>query len=213
LPHLELVLFRLVLFSLVGVIAFFLLIGGYGILRALRIPTSWVAWIVGTLLIAASILLCLSILLPGQFGEARIPGNLLGLMSFLVAVNSASQWTTRQWYVHIGKRTTSLLVKGSRNILLFLRKHHVFFGWVVALTAIGHTVYYLPILLRVQQYEVITGFIALGILALSALLGMWIWLQVTVRKQRMPQGVHTVHSALAIAFFVTLMVHMILAGA
>src|SRR5439155_21699712 len=136
--------------------------------------------------------------------------NLLGLVSFLVAVYSASQWTTRQWYVRTRKRTISLLVKGSRNILLFLRKHHTFFGWVVALTAIGHTVYYLPILSQVRQYEVITGFIALGILALSVLLGMWMWLHVTVRKQRMPQRVHAIHSILTIGFFVTLMVHMML---
>src|SRR5438128_180862 len=103
-PSLEMILFRLILFSVLGAVAFFLLVGGYGILRVLRIPASWVAWLVGTLLIAASVLLCLSVLLPNQFGEARISGNLLGLVSFLVAVNSASQWTTRQWYIYIRKR-------------------------------------------------------------------------------------------------------------
>jgi len=99
-------------------------------------------------------------------------------------------------------------VKGARTILLFVRKHHTFFGWVVTLTALGHMVAYLPVLSGVQQYEVITGFIALGILALSVLLGMWIWFQVTVRKQRMPQTVHTIHAILAIAFFVVLLLHM-----
>jgi hypothetical protein len=212
-PVLETILFRVIFFSILGTIIFFLLMGGYGVLRGLRIPVDWVTWIIGTLFMAASVLLCLSILLPNWFGEARISGNLLGLVSFLVAVNSASQWTVRRWYVSIKRRTTSLLVNGSRNILLFLRKHHVLFGWVVALTAIGHTVYYLPILAQLRQHEVITGFIALGILVLSVLLGIWIWLNVTVRKQRMPQRVHTIHSALAIAFFATLMVHMMLAGA
>lgn len=201
---------RLIFFPLLGMIDFFLLIGGYSVLRGLRISADWVTWISGTLLMAASVVLCISFLRANHVGGTSGFSNLLGLVSFLIAIYSASQWILRQWYVRIKKHTTSLLVKGSRNILLFLRKHHIFFGWVVTLTAIGHMVYYLPVLSGIRQYEVISGFITLGILALSMLLGMWIWLHVTVRKQRMPQRVHMIHSALAIAFFVTLLVHMML---
>lgn len=204
----EATFFRVIVFSVLGTVDYFLLIGGYSILRGLRISVNWVTWILGTLLMAASAVLCLSILFPNHFGAARKLGNLLGVIAFLVAVYSASQWTTRQWYVQLKRRTTSVLVQGSRNVLLFLRKHHIFFGWVATLTTLGHMAYYLPILAQSQQYEIISGFIALGILALIVLLGMWIWLQTTVRKQRTPRMVQTIHSVLAVAFLVVLLAHM-----
>src|SRR5438105_5608513 len=146
----EAIFVRLIFLSVMGTVDFVLLIGGYGVLRLLRISVNWVTWVTGTLLIAASVLFCLSVLLPNHFlGETHASGNLLGLVSFLVAVHSASQWTARQWYVRVRKSTASLLVGGSRNFLLFLRRHHVFLGWVVALTAISHTVDYLPILANI----------------------------------------------------------------
>src|SRR5438132_10858071 len=46
-PTLEAIFLRLIFFSILGTIDFFLLIGGYGILRGLRIPVNW---IIGTLL-------------------------------------------------------------------------------------------------------------------------------------------------------------------
>src|SRR5437763_16931838 len=96
---LETIVLRLIFFSVLGTIDFFVLIGGYGILRGLRMPVNWVIWTIGSLLIAASVLLCLSIVSPNPLGDAPGSGNLLGLVSFLVAVYSASQWTIREWYV------------------------------------------------------------------------------------------------------------------
>jgi hypothetical protein len=203
-------LLRAIFFNiLLGTIGFSLLIGGYSVLRRLRISVDRVTRIVGTVLMAASVVLCLSILRPDFDGRTSGYGNLLGRLSFIVAIYSASQWTTRQWYMRVKRRTTSWLVRGSKNVLLFLYKQHTFFGWVVTLTAIGHMVPYLPVLKEVRQYDAITGFIALGILVFMVLLGMWMWFQVTVKKQPMPQRVHTIHAVLAIAFFVTLLLHMV----
>src|SRR5437773_470803 len=114
---LEKILLRLTLFTTLGTVAFFLLVIGYGILRGLRIPVDWVTWTIGIVIMAANVLLCLSVILPGKLGEMRGSGNLLGLVCFLVAVYSASQWTTRQWYVRIKTSTISLLVKGIEEYL------------------------------------------------------------------------------------------------
>ena len=156
----------------------------------------------------ASVVFCLFLLIPNHFTRIHVFGNLLGVIAFLIAVYSASQWTMRHWYVRVKKHTVALLAKGSRDILLFLRKHHMFFGWVVTLTTLAHMVYYLPVMFQFQQYKIVTGFIALGALALLVLLGMWIWLQTAIRKKRMPKVVQTIHSALTIVFLVVLVLHM-----
>jgi len=69
-------------------------------------------------------------------------------------------------------------------------------------------VFFFPILSRMSGYEEITGFIAIGILALSVILGVWLWIESSWRKRRTPKAVHTLHSALSIAFFVVLFLHI-----
>lgn len=199
---------RLILLSILATIDFFFLIGSYGVLSVLRIPVNWVTWIIGSLIIAASAALCVSIVIPNSLMLGNGYSNILGVLSFAVAVYTANQWTTRKWYVAIKKRAGAVLVKPSRNVLLFLRKYHLFFGWVVAAAAVAHAVYFLPILTRVSWYEVVTGFVALGILGLSVVLGVSMWVMVSVRKKPMPKIVHTVHAALTIAFFIALVLHV-----
>jgi hypothetical protein len=203
-PIITATVLSLVLFFMLALIGFFFLIGSYALLRLLRVPVNWITWVIGTLIMAASVVFTISVLTPGHLSISSHDSGLLGGLSFLVAVYSAGQWAMRRWYVSIKKHTASFLVKGSRDILLFLRKHHPFFGWIVALAAIGHMVYYLPILSAFTEYVIITGFVALGTLIVLVLLGGWIWVQAAVRKQRIPKVVYRVHSALAIVFFVTL---------
>lgn len=91
---------------------------------------------------------------------------------------------------------------------MFLRKHHIFFGWIIGAGSIAHMAIFLPILTRISVYETITGFIAIGILGLMVLLGAWLWIQTALYKRRMPKIVHTVHSSLTIAFFLVLFLHI-----
>ena len=100
------------------------------------------------------------------------------------------------------------LVQASKNLLMFLRKHHQFFGWIVLAGAVGHMVFFFPILSRMSGYEEVTGFISIGILALSVILGVWLWIECSWRKRRTPKVVHTLHCALTIAFFIALFLHI-----
>ncbi len=205
----ESLLARSSVYTILATIDFFMLLGSYGFLRLIRISANWVTWIIGSLIILASTLLCLSLLLPQQqqLAPFRGTGNLLGALSFLVAVYTAAQWITRQWYVLIKKRTKSVIVTGSKYVLLFLRKHHQFFGWVITCAALAHMVFFLPVLNQVREYEVVTGFVALGILAISVVLGCWLWLLARMKK-RAPKSIHSIHATLTIAFFVALFMHM-----
>ncbi len=106
------------------------------------------------------------------------------------------------------EQTGSQQPRNKKNVLLFLRKHHQFFGWIVVAGAVGHMVFFFPILSTISVYEEVTGFIAIGILALSVILGMWLWIESSWRKRRMPKAVHTLHAALTIAFFLVLFLHI-----
>src|SRR5437763_3407556 len=150
-------------------------LGGYSLLRILRISVNWVVWIFGYLIIVASAALCYSVSSPIYSSLEARAGNILGTLSFLIAMYAVSQWISRQWYVFIKKRALSFAAQQSRNFLLFVRKHHPFFGWIVAATAVAHMTVYLPRLSEVRDYEVTTGFIAIGLLALSIPFGVWIW--------------------------------------
>lgn len=204
----EIVMRSILLLILCGInFGFFL--GGYGVLRYLHISVNLVTWILGSGIIALSMGVCLAIFLPGLTPMSfRFGGNLVGLFSLLVAVYAASQWVTRQWFVKMKRRAEKWLIQASKQVLMFLRKQHVFFGWIVVAGAVGHMVFFFPTLSSINTYEEITGFIAIGILALMVILGIWLWLQTSWRKQRMPKTVHTVHSALTIAFFLMLFLHI-----
>lgn len=194
----------LILFSILSIIGSFFFIGIYAALRVLRISVNWVTWMVGTVIMVASIVLSFSALISGHPMALSRYSSLLGGVSSLVAIFSAGQWVIRRWYVSIKRYAASSLVKWSKDLLLFLRRYHPFFGWIVTLTAVAHMIYYLPMLSRFTPYEIITGFIAMGVLVISVLLGYSIWLQTTVRKQRVLKRTYTIHSILAIAFFAIL---------
>jgi hypothetical protein len=186
----------------------FLLIS-YGVLRALRISVNWTTWIAGSLIILASAVLCLTIALPTLFPvPVKASGNLLGLIAFFVAIYAASQWITRQWFLRAKKGVDESLKQFIKHLLVFVRQHHIFFGLVVGAGAVAHMIFFFPILARISFYEEVTGFVAIGILALMALLGLWLWIESTLRKRRMPKTVHTIHAALTIAFFVVLFLHI-----
>jgi hypothetical protein len=202
-------LMRSVLLLILCGIDFAFLLGGYSILRILHISVNWVTWIIGSFIIELSLAVCVAILIPTlvPMGIGRA-GNLVGVLSFFIAVYAASQWIIRQWYLNIKRQSRKWLVQASKNLLMFLRKHHQFFGWIVLAGAVGHMVFFFPILSRMSGYEEVTGFIAIGILALLVILGVWLWIESSWRKQRTPKVVHTLHSALTIAFFIALFLHI-----
>jgi hypothetical protein len=141
-------------------------------------------------------------------GTGRAGGNLAGAFSFFIAVYAASQWIIRQWYLNIKRLAGKWLVQTSKNLLMFLRKHHQFFGWIVLAGAVGHMVFFFPIFSSMSGYEEMTSFIAIGILTLSVILGMWLWINSSWRKRHTPKIVHTLHSVLTIAFCVILFLHI-----
>jgi hypothetical protein len=188
---------------------FCILLGSYGLLRRLRLPVHQFTRLLGSVIIVLSLGICLGMVLPMQ--TTRWPGvgsKVVGALSFLVAVYAASQWVMRRGYLWIKQQADTWLIRWARDFLVFLRTHHLFFGWVVAAGAVGHLVFFLPALRRISVYEAITGFAAVGILALMVLLGLWLWFITAVRKQRVPRVVRAVHSTLAIAFFLALFLHI-----
>jgi mannose/fructose/N-acetylgalactosamine-specific phosphotransferase system component IID len=202
-------LMRSVLLLILCGIDFAFLLGGYSVLRILHISVNWVTWIIGSFIIELSLAVCVAILIPALVptGIGRA-GNLVGALSFFIAVYAASQWMIRHWYLNIKRRAGKWLVQASKNLLMFLRKHHQFFGWIVLAGAVGHMVFFFPILSRMSGYEEMTGFLAIGILALLVILGIWLWIESSWRKRRTPKVVHTLHSTLTIAFFVALLLHI-----
>lgn len=197
---------KAVLFMFLSIFDVCFFLAGYALLRALRISVNWATWLIGSFLMALSLLAGLHPgLLPSPL--SRI-GNPLGAMAFFVAVYAACQWITRQWFLRIKQSTNKWLKQSSKNVLLFLRKHHLFFGWVVAAGSLAHIVFFLPVLTDVSLYEEITGFLALGSLTVIALLGTWLWIELSLLKRRMPKGVHTTHALLTIVFFVALLLHI-----
>ncbi len=92
------------------------LLGGYNILRALRISANWVTWILGSFLIALGVTVCLIIIIPGLapgwFGRS---GNLVGNISFFIAVYAASQWIMRHWYVQVKRQATQMAGPGFKE--------------------------------------------------------------------------------------------------
>ena len=187
-------------------IDFVCLLGSYGLLRLLHISVNWMTWIIGTCLIVVSTFFCLSLLAPIGVAPDIGTSNLLGFVAFLVAIDSWSQWVTRRGYLLLKKQQVSWVTTHVREAFLFLRKHHQFLGWLVVITALAHVAYFLPILAHVSQYEVITGFVALAILAVGTGLGWWI--ELTVRRKRASQRLRLLHFITAIAFVLAFIVHL-----
>jgi hypothetical protein len=197
---------RSILVMVLSTIDFFCLIGSYGLLRLLRISVNWITWIIGTFLIVVSVLFCLSIVAPVGVSADVGTSNLLGAIAFLIAIYSWSQWIMMRSYLFIKRGTLPRLTERARNAFLFLRKHHQFLGWLVVITAVAHALYFLPILARVSLYEVVTGFIALALLALGAGLGWWI--ELVVRRKRASQRLRLLHFLVAIVFVLAFIMHV-----
>lgn len=197
---------RAVAILILSTIDFCVLLGSYWFLRLLRISANWVTWIIGTCLFVVSIFFCLSLLLPIGITPEVGMSNLLGVIAFLVAIDAGSQWLVRRGYLLLKGIKWSWLTMRVRDAFLFLRKHHQFLGWLVVVTAVAHVAYFLPILMHVSQYEVVTGFIALFFLAVGAGLGWWIeW---AVRRKRAAQRLRLLHFLVAIAFVLAFMLHV-----
>jgi hypothetical protein len=190
--------------SLVSII----FIAGYGILRLAHVSVDWAVWTGGFVLIVASLAIGYAWITNMLTSRDFSFGNNLGALSFFISVYAAGQWIARHWYLFAKRWRGSFLARQSRLFLMFVRKQHIFFGWVVAAGAVAHMVVFLPHLRQEFGYEIITGFIAIGILALSVLLGLWIWYVRSVRKQRMPQVIYTIHSLLSIAFLLAVAIHI-----
>jgi hypothetical protein len=202
-------LMRSVLLLILCGLDFVFLLGSYSVLRVLHISVNWVTWIIGSFIIELSLGVCVAVLIPGlDPGGIGRAGNLVGALSFFIAVYAASQWIIRQWYISIKRQAGKWVAQASKNLLMFLRKHHQFFGWIVLAGAVGHMVFFFPSLSSMSGYEEITGFIAIGILALLVILGVWLWVESSWCKRRTSKAVHTLHSALTIAFFVVLFLHI-----
>jgi hypothetical protein len=191
---------------ILSTIDFFCLLGSYWLLRLLHISTNWVTWIIGTCLIVVSTFYCLSLLAPIGVAPDVGTSNLLGFAAFLIAIDSWSQWVTRRGYLLLKKQQLTWVTMRAREAFLFLRKHHQFLGWLVVITAVAHVAYFLPILANVSRYEVITGFVALAILAVGAGLGWWI--EQAVRRKRASQRLRLLHFLTAIAFMLAFIVHV-----
>src|SRR2546421_1069443 len=98
----DVILMRSVLLLILCGLDFGFLLVGYSVLRVLRVSVNWVTWIVGSFIIELGLGVCVATLIPGLApGGAGRAGNLLGALSFLIAVYAASQWIIRQWYVSI----------------------------------------------------------------------------------------------------------------
>ena len=197
---------RSILVTVISTIDFFCLIGSYGLLRLLRISVNWITWIIGTFLIVVSALFCLSLVVPIGISADVGTSNLLGVIAFLIAIDSWSQWIARRSYLLFKKGALPWLTQRVRNAFLFLRKQHQFLGWLVVITATAHALYFLPILARVSLYEVVTGFIALVILGLGAGLGWWI--ELVVRRKRASQRLRLLHFVVAFVFVLAFIVHL-----
>src|SRR6266700_433321 len=113
--------------SILGTINYGVFLVGYSILRWARISLNWATWIIGGLLILLSAANSFFVFMPDQFNTFRT-GGLLGFFSLFIAMYAFAQWGVRSGYVWEKKRAVSLLVQSMRNLLLFLRKHHQFFG-------------------------------------------------------------------------------------
>jgi len=183
------------------------LLVGYATLRACHVSVRWATWGVGLFIGGISVLACVGLLLHAQTGAVADVGlsNLLGYVSFLVAIYAATLWLTRHWYLLIKRQTLRWLARQSRHMLRYLRDHHRFFGWLVLLTATAHTVLLLPIVAHLSSYEVITGIVALALLAALTALGEWI--EYRVRHKRLAPHARLWHSLLTIVFLVAFAFH------
>jgi hypothetical protein len=194
---------RSIVDGILAAIDFFCLLLSYAVLRVLRISVHWITLFIGGLIAAAAVYACYTLLTPNPTGQGL--SNTLGALSFLIAIFAIGQWLWRRWYLLAKSTPVRFVARASRGFFLYLRDHHRFFGWLVVLTATAHAVLLLPVIDQVSRTEVVTGVIALVLLAVLTGLGEWI--ELTVRHKRASRNLRWLHTALAIAFLAAFAVH------
>lgn len=202
-----------------GLIDLLALLGLYSGLRWMRISLEWATVLAGlSLIVIGGLFGVTASLVQSQFGsQLQIlsrGSNLMGMASFFVALYSFSQWTMRGWYLFVKRQAKSRLTEGSRGLLLFLRQHHVLFGWVVLITACAHALWYVPVLMseplaQIWEHQAISsGLIALLLLIMLSLLGLWV--ERAIKQKRLPRSTRLIHFFTAIVFVVAVCVHLII---
>ena len=227
---------RSLAFLALTVFSLVVFLGGYALLRLLKIPLHWVVRGIGGVILLVSVAFCIWILLTGAEGPGHdiktlssaqmagmggrslvvsmlatiFPGRtgtLLGALAVPIALYAACSWVVRQGYVLSKRRVWKRLSAHLRSLFLFVREHHQFFGIVVIVAALAHMMQYLPVLSHSDTYEIITGFVAIGVLGLMVILGLWVWIA-TLKKNVPPRIIRNTHAALTIIFLGALMLHV-----
>jgi hypothetical protein len=189
----------LVLGTLAGLIG----LGFYGLLRLLRLPVNWLTIIIGSFFILASFYLGMDSMIQGH----PDPGlsNSLGFLSYCIAIYAAGQWFARRWYLAAKRRLGRFLVREVRNLYLYTRAHHQFFGWLVAITASAHAIYFLVFSRESPPRWTITGIAAWAALALLVLIGLYID---RVRRTRSIRRIEPLHIGASLLFVALFVVHV-----
>src|SRR5579875_1477634 len=198
---------RLIEIAALGIADFVGLAVSYFMLRTLRLPVRLAVWGVGLLIALVSIALCVRVALQSQPARAvsLTLSNALGILGILIAVYAITQWPTRQTYMLAQQRMGATAARLARDMLLFLREHHKFFGWLVLVAGAAHAVSLLPVLGQFTTAKVVTGALSLTLLALVAGLGEWI--AYAVRKRRLSPNVRLIHALLSLGFLLALGLH------
>lgn len=195
----------------------FLLVGGFHAFRLLRVPVDWATWTIGSFFILASTLTTIFLfvpqLAPSPYGRLKYfaslveeDNNTLGNLAVVLTFCAFSQWATSQSYRVLKTRTLDFLIRQVRQFLLFVRKHHQFFGWLVLTTATAHAISYAPNLNSINPIHLITGLVVWLILLFLCGLGQWMQWRRQIKKVSI-KGPHLLHIVTALLFVATLLVH------
>jgi hypothetical protein len=147
-----------------------------------------------------------TIALPVDGGLARGFSALLAAAASLVTVYSVARWATRRWYITVARRVNRAAETRLRALVLWTRRQHGLFGWVILATATAHAVYFLPHLAQAPTLRVVTGVCAWILLTCLIAIGMYISRR--AKAGRPVRGMRPVHVGLAVAFVVALLVHV-----
>jgi hypothetical protein len=178
-------------------------LGFYGLVRLLRVPVNWITLIIGSFFILASLYLGMDSMIQGH----PDPGlsNSLGFLSYFIAIYAAGQWLARRWYLVAKRHTGRFLTRAARTLYLYTRAHHQFFGWLVAITASAHAIYFLVFSRESPPRWTITGIAAWAALGLLVLIGLYID---RVRRKRSIRRIEPLHIGASLLFVVLFVVHV-----
>lgn len=132
--------------------------------------------------------------------------NVLGASALCSAGAAVAIWIVRKVYIEV-KRRKFPDFDVTRQTLLFLRKHHILFGWATILAASAHGVYYL-LLYPYRQLQVFTGSIAWLCLVFLAGVGVWLNEKLTTKKMN-SKRTRMHHFTWAVIFLFFLAVHVV----